>query len=231
MKASENMIINWERDENGDGAFLVQPKPDGFIAMSAAKAIAKSLMHDVTVISACFDQHDLIVFSRYAGIALFGEEFAVFYGLYGASGVSAGPDYCMRRCLWERSFRSKDAVLKGLSSKTLFFISDDLSEDLGRIIETIDKQSFEACNITMQPSSAPRFNDKQISYTLGDDSCDLSCMYWGRSAKNLYIENLFEQLEMIFCSLNEEICARPISNTFRISFSFQNLLGIVGSGF
>ena len=220
--------INWERDSTGAAACTKLPKPARFVSASAAAAIAKSLMHEVTTISASFEPEDIVVFSRLAGISVFGEKDAEYFGLYASSGAAAGVNYCLRRCTWQRAFRSTEDVLKGLSAQTFFFDVERLGPFHRAVVLAVDEDHKDGFQLVPEPSSNGDFSGKQISYIVSDDRKELAATYRAESSTNPAIEKLFKELQAMFGSLEVEGTVNPLPDSLRISYSFFSLAESLG---
>lgn len=221
-------LISWERDNAGVAACIKFPKPARFISASAAAAIAKSLMHDVTTISASFEIDDVVVFSRLASISVFGEKHAEYYGLYAASGAAEGVNYCLRRCTWERVFQSTEEVLKALSAQTLFFDVERLAPSHRDVVLSADREAKDEYQIRSEPSKNGAFVGKQVSYFVSDDKKELSATFRAESSTNPAVERLFQKLQAVFDALAVEGAADPLPDSLRVSYSFFSIAEAVG---
>ena len=220
--------ISWERDNAGAIACTKLPKPARFVSASAAAAIVKSLMHEVTTISASFDAEDIVVFSRLAGVSVFGDKRAEYFGLYASSGVAEGVNYCLRRCTWERAFRSTEEVLKALSAQTLFFDVERLAAVHRDVVLAVDNDSKDGCQLVSEPSKNEAFIGKQVSYIVSDDKKELAAVYRAESSTNPAIEKLFQELQAVFGALEIEGAVVPLPDSLRISYSFFSLAEVLG---
>lgn len=219
--------ISWERDASGTSAIIKQSRDRKFVSPSASALLIKGLMHEVINISASFFEDDMIVFSRLAGISTIDEKAAAFYGLYVSNGAADGPNYCLRRCSWSRGFGSIEEILRGFSAQTLFFDANDLSFEMREIVELADSPSKDEYQIFSQPSGDVRFAGKNICYFVADDLKDMSCSYSGKSSSNPSIEKLFGGLEVLFDSLTVAGAILPVTDSFRISYTFQHLAEVL----
>ncbi|MFZ6643243.1 hypothetical protein ACO0LL_26215 [Undibacterium sp. TC4M20W] len=218
-------LINWEKDANGSSAMFFAPKEKKFISSSNATFVAKSFMHDATVISASFPQVGEIAYGLLAGISVFGDNSAIFYGLYGASSMSENTKYCLRRSEWKKGFGTFEAVLNGFSSKVLFFSLQDIPSSSQQIIEMIDAP-LSSTNIVVPrklTNANSEFINKRIYYSIGDDIQDMDCRYWGRDMMNPYIEDVFQKIQIVFNSLESVNTMEPIEGSFRLSYAFDLL--------
>lgn len=228
MRATASMnFINWEIDINGNSAFSRKLERGRILTPPGAASIVECLMHEVSTISASFPIHDLIVFSRLASVSVLDRDGGVCYSLYGSSGASSGPDYCLRHSVWQKGAKKVEDVLRGLRSRTLFFCISDLGEDLRESIKNVDRALIEGCEIESRPTSDARFSAKSVRYYLADDAKDLYCGYSGKKASNNFVEDLYKGLEAAFKCLDGMETFSPVKDTFRVSFVSQRLAGII----
>ena len=221
-------LISWERDKLGSPACTQLPRAARFITASAAAAIVKNLMHEVTTISASFEVEDLVVFSRLAGISMFGEKHAEYYGLYASSGAAEGVNYCLRRCTWERVFRTTEEVLKALSAQVLFFDVKRLEANHRDVVIAADREAKDEYQIRSEPSKNHDFLGKQVSYFVTDDRKELSGTYRAESSTNVAVERLFQKLQMVFGALSVDGAVDPLPDSLRVSYSFFSIAETVG---
>lgn len=221
--------ITWERDSWGTSACSTLPKLARFVPASAAAAIVKSLMHEVTTISASFVSSDLVVFSRLCGVSVFGGENAEYYGLYGSSGAAEGVNYCLRRCTWQRAFRSTEEVLKTLSAHSLFFDVERLAPIHKDVVLAVDGEPKDEYQIRSEPSKSESLVGKQVSYFVSDDKKQLSATYKTESSTNPLIERLYQNLQSVFDALAVEGAIDPLPDSLRVSYSFYPIAETVGS--
>lgn len=220
--------IGWERDKAGVVAYIKPPKSSRFISPSTAAAIVKKLMHEVTTISASFSPDDVVVFSRLAGISVFGDRRAEYYGLYASSGATEGVNYCLRRCTWEREFRSMDEVLNALSAQTLFFDVERLVPSNRDMILAADSQAKDEYQILSESSKNDVFVGRQISYFVCDEKKELAATYRGESSTNPAVERLFQGLKTVFDALVDGGTVDPLPDSLRVSYSFFPIAETLG---
>lgn len=220
--------IGWERDKAGVVACIKPPKFARFISPSAAVAIVKNLMQEVTTISASFSLDDVVVFSRLVSISVFGERHAEHYSLYASSGTAEEVNYCLRRCIWERTFRSMDEILNGLSAQTLFFDVECLMPHHRDVVLAADSQEKYEYQILSESSRNDAFVGRQISYFVSDDKRELSATYRGESSTNPAVEKLFQELKAVFSALGDSVTADPLPESLRISYSFFPIAETLG---
>jgi hypothetical protein len=219
--------INWEQC-GVEIANLVQPSKGRFISVSGAKAIATTLLHEVSTISAGFSEDEVIVFTRCAGVSVLDNEIAEYYGLYMASDEFSNPNYCLRRGSWHFGSGSVDGVLKGLSSKTVFFSGDSLDVVSRKFVESVDTLSIEECNLFTDVAKRKELVGQQICYFVLDDSDASSfCKYWAAASTNTYVEKLFEELRLLSNSISAKNTVAPKAGTFRLSYSFGRLENLI----
>ncbi len=220
--------ISWERDKKGREAYIKQPKFRRYISPSAAAAIAKNLMHEVTTISASFVIDDVVVFSRLAGISVFGKTQAEFYGLYASSGSAEDVNYCLRRCTWERSFRSIGEILNTLSAQTLFFKVEQLESNLRDVILEADSGTKDEYQVQSEASTNDARSGMQISYFVSDDMKELSASYKADSFTSPAVEELFNKLKMVFDALMDSVTVEPLPDSLRVSYSSFLMAEVLG---
>lgn len=211
--------INWERTGGGDSAILKRPSLNPAISRSYADALVKSLMHDVVSLSAVFEGTDTITFGRCAEVSIFSKTSAEFYGLYMSSMPGDLPDYCLRHCLWNGSYRDLDTLLLGLSAESIFFTLATLEEQYKNVIDRLDSSETEEGDITPLLSEKLELINSRINYFMTNQNKTSMRSYRSNIASNEIVEKAFVDLTSIYNVLNSKKLISPVPGTFKITYS------------
>lgn len=217
--------VLWERDCAGNTASIHFGGMD-YISPPGGIFLVKNLMHEITTMSARFDRRGLIVFSRMVGISVFNDSGGVHYGLYGAGlapeDSPQDADYCIRLSTWKSGFQTIENVLNGLSSVSLFFRTNQLSDHQSQVINSIEKPLIDnPCVVRLLPVDEKDSKDK-IYFHAQDYSTKIVYEYYRSVATNAYVESIFDELGKIFESLSATQSIHPKPGSLRISYSFNN---------
>jgi len=158
---------------------------------------------------------------------VFGKGGGEFYGIYGSGGEVGLSDYCIRRSTWEERYGTIDDVLKGLSSRTIFFGSECLSDLQHELINKVDYPLRNEVEIFPGATKNIDLIDKEICFFVFDKEKDIFCNYACQEASSPHIESLFGDIKVTFNCLVEDGAITPLANTFRISYSFQRKSGVI----
>jgi len=148
--------------------------------------------------------------------------------LYASSGAAEGVNYCLRRCTWERVFRTTEEVLKALSAQVLFFDVKRLEANHRDVVIAADREAKDEYQIRSEPSKNHDFLGKQVSYFVTDDRKELSGTYRAESSTNVAVERLFQKLQMVFGALSVDGAVDPLPDSLRVSYSFFSIAETVG---
>lgn len=220
-------FIKWESDLHGNLAYVKESATSKAIAhtdsynfsVPSATYLIRSLMHELDLISAEFENDQLYVYNRLACVSVLDDEEMIFYALYG----SGTPNYyCVRKALWKKSDGNIDVVIDNLNAKTIFFNDINLNHSVKSVINLIDGPIKNYSKFDTSGINHDMFINKDIYYFISDDSEEL--VY--KSKRNVIdnkLEMLFCGIELIYSTLNTHNSMKALSESFRVSYSFKTI--------